>query len=147
MGAVAMTLDVIVVAPELDLAAAWKLMQREGIRHLLVMRGSQLVGILSDRDVLARGRWKRGGIEIDEKLLVVGAMSPAPYHVAPGARVADVARLMIEKQIDALPVVDAGQRVVGLVTSSDLVAYAAQKSKDDTIPFGYRVRSGVRSGL
>lgn len=135
-----MNRDVIVVPPELDLAAAWRLMERERIRHLVVVRGSGVVGIVSDRDLLARGLWRHGRLELDPKLLVVNAMSPAPYTVGPRARVAEVARLMVEKQIDALPVIDAEERVVGLITSTDLIALIAVRAGDDTLPFAFKLR-------
>lgn len=135
--------DVIVVPPELDLIAAWHLMERERIRHLVVLRGSGIVGIVSDRDILARGLWRHGALELDPKLMVVNAMSPAPYTVSPRARVADVARLMVEKQIDALPVVDGEERVVGLVTSTDLLALIAESAGDSTLPFAFRMRDSA----
>jgi acetoin utilization protein AcuB len=132
--------DVIVVPPELDLQAAWRLMEREKIRHLVVLRGSGIVGIVSDRDILARGLWRHGTLELDPKLMVVNAMSPTPYTVSPRARVSEVARLMVEKQIDAVPVVDAEERVVGLVTSTDLLALIADSAGESTIPFAFRMR-------
>ncbi len=51
-----MTRDVIVVPPELTLDAAWRIMTRERIRHLPVVRAGALIGMLSDRDVLVHAK-------------------------------------------------------------------------------------------
>jgi CBS domain-containing protein len=58
---VPMTRDVIVVPPTLSLLAAFAVMERERIRHLPVVQGGALLGILSDRDVLARATLRDNG--------------------------------------------------------------------------------------
>ena len=135
-----MSRDVIVVAPELDLAGAWRMMERERIRHLVVLRASVLVGIVSDRDLLARGRLRHGKLEFDEKLVVMEAMSPVPWTCGPTARVSHIAREMVQRQIDAVPVVDAGGHVLGLVTSSDLLMLLIDQTDVDTLPFRFRIK-------
>ncbi|HSK46634.1 MAG TPA: CBS domain-containing protein [Coriobacteriia bacterium] len=47
-------------------------------------------------------------------------MTPDPVTVAPDATVVDAAKLMAENRVGALPVLD-GERLVGLVTESDLI--------------------------
>ena len=49
-----MTRDVVVVSPAVTVAAAERMMERLRIRHLPVVVGGRLVGILSDRDLLRR---------------------------------------------------------------------------------------------
>ncbi len=134
----AMSRDVIVVPPEIDLAGAWRLMQRESIRHLPIVRNGMLVGILSDRDLLSRGQPRHGGLVFDKSLVVTEVMSAAPLTCLPDARIGTVARAMIEQKIDAVPVVDKHDKLVGLVTSSDLLALLLDRT-DDTLPFQYAV--------
>jgi CBS domain-containing protein len=74
-----MTRDVIIVTPELALATAWRVMTREHIRHLPVVRAGALVGMLSDRDVLARGTIaKDGSLHVEPHIIVEDAMTATP---------------------------------------------------------------------
>lgn len=52
-------------------------------------------------------------------------MTADPVTVAPGAPVTDAARLMVERRVSALPVID-GDRLVGVVTESDLIMQDAK---------------------
>ena len=116
-----MTRRVIIVPPALKLASAWKVMKKEHFRHLPVVEGGALVGILSDRDVRLYATEVDGRVEVLD-IAVGEIMSPAPYVCHPTTSVADVVRTMTEKKIDALPVVDENLgRLVGLVTTTDLI--------------------------
>jgi acetoin utilization protein AcuB len=133
-----MTRDVIVVAPAAPLALAWSLMQKHRIRHLLVCERGALLGVVSDRDLfLAGSRSSDGGLAFPEE--VVGSiMSMAVVTCAPSASVAEAARMMIDKKIDALPV-RSGNRLVGLVTSTDLLALLLESAPHEVLPFEFRV--------
>jgi acetoin utilization protein AcuB len=134
-----MTRDVIVVIPELPLSAAWRLMGRKRIRHLPVVRAGTLLGILSDRDVLARARrTPEGELEVPDDP-VGAAMTPSPITCEPTTSVSELARVMTERKIDALPVVD-GERLVGLVTSTDLLLLLIDLDRAHPLPFDYRVQ-------
>jgi len=130
-----MTRRVVVVPPELSLRAAWDTMERERFRHLPVVQGGVLVGILSDRDVLIRSR--PGDVPVSP---VGEAMSPAPFVCRPDTDVTDLVRLMTEEKIDAVPVVDAADRLVGLVTSTDLMLLLIQLDEAKTpLPFEFEL--------
>jgi CBS domain-containing protein len=133
-----MSRDIIAVPPELDLAAAWRLMQRESIRHLPVLKNARLVGIVSDRDLLARAATRHGKLAFDTALVVQEAMSAAPFTCLPDTRIDVVARAMIEQKIDAVPIVDKHDTLVGLVTSTDLLSLLLDRT-DETLPFQFNV--------
>ncbi|HJL17958.1 MAG TPA: CBS domain-containing protein [Sandaracinaceae bacterium LLY-WYZ-13_1] len=116
-----MTRRVIVVPPELPLTDAWAIMRRERFRHLPVVRDGAILGILSDRDVLLRAHLGPEGEVQPPDVPAAQAMSLAPYACEPDTDVADLVRTMTERKIDAMPVVDAAGRLVGLVTSTDLM--------------------------
>ena len=96
--------------------AAADLMQLHRIHHLLVMSNGQLVGILSDRDIGGR----RGG-PLREGRTVRDLMTPNVTTIAKNATVRRAANLMRGRTIGCLPVVNGRGRVLGIITTSDLL--------------------------
>jgi acetoin utilization protein AcuB len=91
-------------------------MQRVDVRHLLVMDGPVLTGILSSRDL--RRLVTR---DLDSPLLagpVRSIMSEGPVSVAPDTPLVAAARLLLEQRIGALPVRQ-GEQIVGILTVPD----------------------------
>lgn len=131
--AAAMTREVIVVFPELELSIAANVMKQHQIRHLPVVQAGRLVGILSDRDLLSREPIPAG-------LLCGEAMTPAPVTCTSATPVGQVAGLMIEHKIDCVPVVDEGGKLIGLVTSTDLLALLVEHEGVRRLPFDFRLR-------
>ena len=115
-----MTRKVYIVPPDLPLSAAWDLMSRKRVRHLPVVSGGALIGILSDRDVLVRATSEEDGVSVPD-LPVVDVATPWPHVCKPNTDVRDLVRMMTEHKIDAVPVLDDADHLVGLVTSTDLL--------------------------
>jgi acetoin utilization protein AcuB len=113
---------------------AQTLMAQHGIRHLPVLEGRRLVGILTDRDVRGVMVRQRAGTARAEAgrayflvpgVLVEEAMTPDPVTIAPGADLDEAARLLITRKIGCLPVVDRG-RVVGIITETDILGVVSE---------------------
>lgn len=141
----AMTRRVIVAPPELPLDAAWEVMLRHRIRHLPVVQARKLVGILSDRDILVRAT-----LDDERRILVPGvrvalAMTPAPFVAQPTTPVGEIARLMIAEKIDAVPVVDTSDHVLGLVTSTDLLNLLVGEAAKKPLPFQFELEDADRA--
>ncbi len=119
-----MTRSITSVGPQMTLQTAHELMLRMSARHLPVVdAGNRLVGILSDRDVLlAVGR--QGDAFVYPQIPVANVMTPAPITAGVRTPIPVIASLMLEHKIDAVPVV-ADDQLVGLVTSTDLLALVA----------------------
>lgn len=115
-----MTSHLISVSPDDELFAAVEKMAERAIRHVLVLEGGNLVGILSNRD-LVRATFRDPQRKLDlHGTPVSRVMTPNPFTIAPEASVSEAAQLMVEHAINALPVVEGGAPV-GVVTSDDLL--------------------------
>jgi CBS domain-containing protein len=141
-----MTRDVVIVPPELSLEAAWRMMSRMRVRHLPVVRAGALIGMLSDRDVLARGtRRDDGSLYVPLDVVVGEVMTPTPIETCePSTDVHDLVRTMTEKKIDAVPVVK-GLRLIGLVTSTDLMLLLLDSEERQPLPFEFRLVEDPRA--
>lgn len=120
-----MSPDPITVGPDTTVAEARLTMEEYGIRHLPVVDDGQLVGILSDRDVVIHARALRAalrsnGVEdlLDDTRSVESIMTSGPQCVGPDDPMAAAARLMLSRRINALPVVS-DHRLVGVITTVD----------------------------
>ena len=105
--------DPITTSPNAILAAAQGVMQREDMHQLPVIENGVLVGMLSERDLHAHSGYL-------ERTKVDAAMSSPVLTVAPTETAQQAARVLIERKINALPVVDDG-RLVGIVSRTDLL--------------------------
>jgi CBS domain-containing protein len=133
-----MTRTVIVVPPELALDAAWGLMQTHRIRHLPVVRSGEVLGMLSDRDVLLHSSAHSGSVVVP--IMPVGAaMAPAPYTITSDTPVGTIVRLFTERKIDAAPVLSDSGRLIGLVTSTDLLLLLLEQNEAQPLPFEWQV--------
>jgi acetoin utilization protein AcuB len=132
-----MTPNPVTVTPHARIAEVWDLMREHDIRHLPVVQGGELVGMVSDRDVawldMARLLMVEGADGLQRQLatLVVDVMSSDVLCVEPDTGLSDVIGLMLEHKIGAVPVVAPGLReVVGIVSYVDVLT-AAQDLLDD----------------
>lgn len=110
-----MSVAPVVVSSDCTLAEAHRLMRERNIRHLPVVDGGRLVGVVSQRDLyqLETLRGVDPGVEI-----VHEAMASEPYAVPPDAPLEAVAATMAESKYGSAVVVDRGS-VIGLFTTVD----------------------------
>ncbi len=101
------------------LSEAFKLMHNNHIRHLPVVDGDKLVGIVSDRDLLSHAS-KESGTLVFPRQAIETVMSKNLVTCSPSTSYEDALKMVLEHGINSLPVVDNGV-LVGLVTSKDLL--------------------------
>ena len=121
-----MTRKPVTVAPEAPLEEATLLMEQHGFRHLPVVTGHEVVGMLSDRDLrLGTGGHSLASLHLPEDAAlprtVSEIMRTPVVCVESDERGPLAARHMIEQRIGALPVLEDG-RLVGIVTETNLVS-------------------------
>jgi acetoin utilization protein AcuB len=112
---------------------AQTLMAVKNIRHLPVLEGRKLVGILSERDIRGvliphriSGTSKNGNaFYLSRNVKVEEAMTGDPLWVSPDSDIEEAARLLVNNKIGCLPVVDGGT-VVGIITDTDILQVFSQ---------------------
>jgi acetoin utilization protein AcuB len=110
------------IGTEQTLHQASALMREHGIRHLPVLHGGRLAGILSERDVALISGLK----DVDpNKVLVEEAMSGDPFTVSPETPVNQVAAEMAAKKYGSAIVVQ-NHKVVGVFTVVDACQVLAE---------------------
>lgn len=119
---------VLTVRPDTRAGTAAALMRARRVRHLPVVEaGHRLVGIVTDRDlrqvVFDPELQARLGVSLAPlgDVRVGDVMTWAVISVGPETDLREAARLMHEKRVGALPVVEGG-RLVGLLTETDVLA-------------------------
>ena len=136
-----MTREVVCVSPSHSLTNAYGLMTEWGIRHLPVVDGRRLVGILSDRDLLLSGMRTVSGVAFPPQA-VGEVMTPRPMTCRRGTTIGEAAAMMLDHKIDSLPVVDLDGDLVGLLTTSDLLGLLRERDADEAtveaVPFSLR---------
>ncbi|HXU81109.1 MAG TPA: CBS domain-containing protein, partial [Polyangia bacterium] len=103
------------VARNQPLSIAQRLMHERNIHHLPVLDGDQVVGILSQRDILLVESFP--GVNPTD-LRVKEAMSPAPYQATADAPLAEVVATLLERRIGSAIIVE-DERAIGVFTTND----------------------------
>ncbi len=101
------------------------------VRHFPVMDDGKVVGVVSQRDLYkaSLGSVMKYGEKAQraflEGIVVKEVMSDPPITIAPHASVQEAARLMMEKKVGCLPVLE-GSQLVGIVTETDMLKLVAE---------------------
>jgi CBS domain-containing protein len=100
------------------------------VRHFPVIDDGKVVGVVSQRDLYkaSLGSVMKYGEKAQraflEGIAVKEVMSDPPIVIAPHASVQEAARLMMEKKIGCLPVLE-GAQLVGIITETDMLKLVA----------------------
>ncbi|HCB06679.1 MAG TPA: CBS domain-containing protein [Nocardioides sp.] len=130
-----MSWPVATIDHDASLLEAAEALGADNIGALLVLRDGALVGIVSERDVVAH---LSAGTHLDH-LLVGEAMAAELVTVPPATTIAAAARTMAEADIRHLPVLD-GRLIAGLVSVRDVIGVLATAVENQDVVV---VRSGT----
>ncbi len=136
-----MSPDPVVLTVDDELSLAHDIMSLGRIRHLPVVEGSRLVGIISQRDLFKaslasvldddydRNREHLKSVKIKD-IMVKNVIS-----VPPEMSLREAGRILLKEKIGCLPVVENG-KLVGLITETDLLSFLI----DHILPFYERAK-------
>ncbi len=103
------------------------LMRSGGVRHLPVVRDGRAVGVLSDRDVQRASPSMFSNLTPEEynrmfeTIPVIKVMVRDPLTIPPETSLLAAAQQMFEQKIGSLLVTDPDKRLIGIVTTTDLM--------------------------
>ncbi len=124
-----MTTNVVTLTTKDDLVTAEETFKKNRIRHIPIVSGDTILGMLSYTDLMRISF--ADAIDEDEydvdtmvynMFSIEQVMVKDVVSVPPTATVKEVAQFLAQKEFHALPVVDEG-KLVGIVTTTDLIRY------------------------
>ncbi|MCF6153090.1 MAG: CBS domain-containing protein [Candidatus Kuenenia stuttgartiensis] len=98
------------------------------IRHLPVVNGKEIVGILTQRDLYKASltsivtNWEENKTFLDS-VKVAEVMTKNVVAISPDTTIEDAAQIMIDKKVGCLPVVEDKNTLLGLITETDVLQY------------------------
>ncbi|MEX0274628.1 MAG: HPP family protein [Flavobacteriaceae bacterium] len=128
-----MTTNLVVLNKTDGLEEAERLFKSRGIRHIPVIEGKRIIGMLSLTDLLrisfADGTWEDDGnvgTVVYNMFTVPQVMSKQVETVGSDTTIKEVAEILAKREFHAIPIVDNGE-LVGIVTTTDLINYLLEQ--------------------
>ena len=107
-----------------------QLIREHGVHHVPVVNGQKLVGIVSNADVLRVSFGEAFHTDertvdatLDHTMTLEELMQKDPVSVRENSPIREAAKILAQGDFHSLPVVSDGQKLVGMVTSTDLINY------------------------
>ncbi len=117
-----MSSPVFMVAPEIPVHDAWLQFIEKKVHHMpVVNEKGEIVGIVSDRDLLKKLIINDGVVESSRNVTVEEIMSSDVIATTPMTDIRRIAKVMLDNHIGAMPVVDPEGAIVGIITRSDIL--------------------------
>ena len=123
-----MTKSVVTANENDDLKKVVEKLKKNTIRHIPIVKGKEVVGIISRTDInrLTFGALFEGQEGADEAILdmltISQVMTSKPKTVPSNTIIRDLAEIFAKEDFHALPVVDKGE-LKGIVTTTDVIKY------------------------
>ena len=120
-----MTKKVFVVSPNDSISEAARITKEKKIKHLPVVKGSRIVGILSDRDIKEYVPSKATSLDVYElhyllaRTKVKEVMKKKIFTTSPDTPIEEVALIMHDNNIGCLPVIDKND-LIGIISDRDI---------------------------
>lgn len=117
--------DIVTISPQTSVFEAIQLMDQKNIGSLLVLNAhGKIAGIFAERDCFRK-------VVLADKsprdVLVKSVMTKKVVYASPENTVDDCMAMMTQKRIRHLPVIDAQERILGMISIGDLVKFVASE--------------------
>lgn len=125
-----MTPNVVCISPQQKLVDVKHIYEKKEFHHHIpVMENNKLVGMVSLLDFMYRinGAGLDDSNEVYSKLTVKDIMTPNPYYLTTSHSVKDIAKILVEGNYHAVPIVDSTMKVVGIVSTADVIKHYLTK--------------------
>jgi CBS domain-containing protein len=119
-----MSRDVLTVEPSDTIGEAAEKMVGRGVGAVVVSDFGRIIGILTERDILRAVAYRTHSSETRVRQW----MTADPVIVAPSMEAGEAARTMLERNFRHLPVVNAEERPVGIVSLRDLARWSVERA-------------------
>jgi CBS domain-containing protein len=117
--------EVVTIGPEQELKEAIQMLVDRGMGSLVVVKNEQVVGILTERDILrANARW----FDTLKGLTVSDVMTTKVVIGLPTDSIDKVMNIMTEQRVRHLPVISSGQ-LIGILSIGDVVKAKVKKAE------------------
>ena len=119
-----MTKEPFTVGEDASMKEAVDLLRQHHIRHLPVVQGSKLIGIVTDRDIRKASPSLLSGVgmgryeEVLANTPIARVMTREPFTLTPETELRQAVQLLVDKKVGAVPVVT-GEELVGIFTEID----------------------------
>jgi predicted transcriptional regulator len=122
--------QIVTISCDDSLSTVEDIMTLGRVRHMPVVRGGHLVGVVSERDLLRASlsnltalgnEQRRAFLQVVE---IKRVMSAPPIVIDPDASIEEAALVMAERKIGCLPVLERG-RLIGMLTETDVLRFFA----------------------
>jgi len=114
--------EVVTVRDTDRVAAAWRALREHRIRQAPVLdAGARLVGIVGERDLLLSINVADGEVFDMHGRAVAEVMTSPVVAAAPVTDIRRIARVMLDHDVDGVPILDEAQNLIGFVSRSDIL--------------------------
>ena len=120
-----MTPNPITIEADASIVKAIHLLKEKGIRRLPVMRDGKMVGLVTEKMLLTFSPGKASALDVWEvhsllaRTPVTAAMNPKPHTVTPETDLADCAKIIHDRKLNGIAVVDGKGALVGILTTTN----------------------------
>ncbi len=130
-----MTTEVVTLKVDEKLSLASDIMTLARIRHLPIIEGDRLVGIISQRDLFKASLDSVMGYDYGEArnhlktVTIKEVMNEEIVTIGPDTEIHEAGQLLIEKKIGCLPIIQ-GDALLGMVTETDILQFYVSRHQN-----------------
>lgn len=114
----------VAIDKDVSVKEAAKIMSDKDIGSLIAVKDEKILGIITEKDVMKN----TARSSTDKKISSV--MSKEVCTIDENSEIAEAAELMAERKVKHLPVVDEDKKLVGIVTSTDLIKHSDELDEE-----------------